>query len=103
MEPLRINKLTREVGLVLISSALILAGCYSHPEEAEQDGQAGTAWRPAGSGGYPYGGHGGYVPVPIAGRSAVTSRPSQGGSSAHASGSVRGGFGATGHAVSAGS
>ncbi len=102
MEPLRSNKLTREVGLVLISSALILGGCYSHPDEAEKDEQAGTAWQPAASGGHSYGGHGGYVPVPIIGRSAVTSWGSQVGSSAHASGSVRGGFGATGHAATAG-
>ncbi len=102
MEPLRINTLTRELGVVLISSSLILAGCYGQPDDAEQDGQAGTAWQPVGSGGHWYGGHGGYYPVPIAGRSAVTSRPTQGGTAAHISGSVRGGFGATGHAVTAG-
>jgi hypothetical protein len=102
MEPPRFNKLTREVGLVLISSSLILGGCYSHRDEEKEDGQAGPAGPPAASGGHSYGGHGGYVPVRIAGRSAVTSGGSQRGGSAQTSGSVRGGFGATGHAATAG-
>jgi hypothetical protein len=88
MEPLRFNKLTREVGLVLISSSLILDGCSSHHDEEKKDEQ-GTA-QPAPTGWHSGGGHGGYVPVPSAGRSA-------------ASGSARGGFGATGHAATAGS
>jgi hypothetical protein len=103
MYPPRFNKLTREVGLVLISSSLILGGCHSHRDEEEKDKQAGPAGQPAFSGGHSYGGHGGYVPVRIAGRSAVTSSGSQRVGSAPASGSVRGGFGTTGHAATAGS
>ena len=103
MEPLRFNKLTREVGLVLISSSLILSGCSSPEDEEEKDEQTGPAQQ-APAGWHSGGGHGGYVPVPIAGRGvAVTSGASQGGSSAPASGSARGGFGATGHAATAGS
>jgi hypothetical protein len=89
MIPLRFNKLTREVALALISSSLILDGCSSHHDEEKKEEQTGTA-QPAPGRWYSGGGHAGYVPVPSAGRSA-------------ASGSVRGGFGATGHAAAAGS
>ena len=89
MKPLRFKKLTREIGLVLISSSLILDGCSRHHDLEKKDEQTGTA-QPAPGRWYSGGGHGGYVPVPSAGRSA-------------ASGSVRGGFGATGHAAAAGS
>jgi hypothetical protein len=103
MEPLRFNKLTREVGLVLISSSLILAGCSSHDDQEKKDELIGPA-QTAPAGWHSGGGHGGYVPVPFAGRSAgMTSGASQGGSAAPASGSARGGFGATGHAATAGS
>lgn len=103
MEPLRFNKLTREVGLVLISSSLTLGGCSSHHDEEKKDEQIG-ATQQAPAGWHSGGGHGVYIPVPIAGRGvAVTSGASQGGSSAPAPGSVRGGFGATGHAATAGS
>jgi hypothetical protein len=103
MEPLRFNKLTREIGLVLISSSLILGGCSRPPDEEKKDEQTGPAQQTP-TGGYSGGSHGGHVPVPIAGRGvAVTSGASQGGTSAPASASVRGGFGATGHAATAGS
>jgi hypothetical protein len=89
MEPLGINKLTREVGLVLISSSLILGGCSRHEDEEKKEEQKGPA-QPARGRWYSGGGHGGYVPMRSAGRSV-------------APGSVRGGFGATGHAAAAGS
>jgi hypothetical protein len=89
MEPLGFNKLTKEVGLLLISSSLILGGCSRAEDEKKKDEQKGPA-QPAPGRGHFGGGHGGYVPVRIGGRSV-------------APGSVRGGFGATGHAAAAGS
>jgi hypothetical protein len=98
MESLRFNKLTKEVGLVLISSSLILSGCTGHQEKKKKDDEDDPA-QPAPTRWHGGGGHGGFAP--IIGRSGSgATRP--GSSPAAGSGSVRGGFGATGHATSAG-
>jgi hypothetical protein len=99
MKPLRFNKLTQKIGLVLISSTLILSGCSRPGEEEKKDDRVAPG-QPAG-GGHAGVGHGGYVPI---GRTAVvTGGGGQGGPAAPAVSSARGGFGATGHAATGGS
>jgi hypothetical protein len=100
MMPLRFDKMTKKIGLVLISSSLILGGCSAPCEDAPKDEQAPPGQRPPGCHGG-RGGHGHAVPmgghpviVPLAGGAAARAAP--------AAGSARGGFGATGHAAGAG-
>ncbi len=99
MKPLRFDRLTREIGLVLISSSLVLGGC-SRPCEDRPPEQQGVPDRPrpdcrGGRGG----GHGGHVPV---GGHGVVVMPGTGGGAAHQPPARRGGFGATGHATAGG-
>jgi hypothetical protein len=91
------SKLSREVGLVLISSSLFLAGCNRHQDEDKKDDDEGPG-QPAPAGWHGGGGHGGYYP--FMGRTGAGL--SGGTGSVSTAGSARGGFGATGHAVSAG-
>jgi hypothetical protein len=97
MDPSRIGRLTREIGLVLISSSLILCGCIADPEEEKKDDQ-----NPANAtAGHHYGGgRGVFIPM---GRSFGATSGTRSGGSAPAAGSARGGFGATGHSAAAGS
>jgi hypothetical protein len=99
--------ITKKIGLVLISSSLILHGCAHHTPEQDpaqegnpeviQGGSGGTHWWYFHSGGgyvggpgFAPGGHSGGVVVSGGGRSGgFTSSPSV---------SARGGFGAAGHA-----
>ena len=100
MKPLRLDKLTKNVGLVLISSSLILGGCEHRcddrpPEQQAVPGQPPPDCRGGGGVrhvGHGYGGHG-FI---------VTHSTGGGGARAPAVGSARGGFGATGHAMSGG-
>src|SRR5262245_43527251 len=108
MKPLRFNRLSKNVGLVLISSSLILGGCARHPEcDPPPEGQpVPEQARPdcrGGAGGH--GGHGGHIQPGsrtvivthgVGGVGGATSRATSAGSS-------RGGFGATGHATADGS
>jgi hypothetical protein len=95
------NKLSKEIGLVLISSSLILAGCRRVPDEVQLD-ENGNPIQPAASGWHSGGGHwGGYYPFIGRTGAGMSGAPSAA-RAASPSGSVRGGFGATGHAVSAG-
>ena len=99
------NKLSKEIGLVLISSSLFLAGCRKIPDEEQKD-ENGNPIQPAAGGMHSGGGHwGGYYPYvgrTGAGMSGTSPSAPAASPSASPSGSVRGGFGATGHAVSAG-
>jgi hypothetical protein len=95
------NKLSKEIGLVLISSSLFLAGCRRISDEEQKD-ENGNPVQPAAGGWHGGGGHwGGYYPF-IGRTGAGLSGTSSGAPAASTSSSVRGGFGATGHAVSAG-
>lgn len=85
MEPLRPNKMTRELGLVLVSSSLILGGCHRQTEdEKKRDEQAGQA----SPGAYPHSGYAGPVHVFIPGRSTVASGGGPRGTAPHSVGSV---------------
>jgi hypothetical protein len=101
MHPSRCGRLTRDIGLVLISSSLILCGCTVRPDDDEkkkkddQDpAQATTGHRSGVSRGFYFG---------TIGRGVGTNGAGRGGGSTSSVGSVRGGFGATGHGVAAGS
>jgi hypothetical protein len=43
MHPSRCGRLTREIGLVLISSSLILCGCRVHPDDEEEKKKKGSS------------------------------------------------------------
>jgi hypothetical protein len=90
----RLHKLSKEVGLVLISSSLFLAGCRRHLDDDKKDDDA-TAGQQTSSGWHGGGGHGVYTPFMGRGDAGVSR-------AGPAAGSARGGFGATGHAASAG-
>ena len=102
MKPLRLDRLTREIGLVLISSSLVLGGC-SHPCDDRPPGDQAVPDQPRADcrGGRAGGGHGGHVPV--GGRPIIVTPGAGGGTRTPAAGSARGGFGATGHATAGGS
>ncbi len=91
------NRLTKQIQLVLISSSLVLAGCAKDCEEEKQDQ---TPQQTTGSSSGSHGGHTGFhhYPVFIHGPAA---RPGTGGAGGHSSigGSTRGGFGASAHGV----
>lgn len=109
------NKMTKKVGLVLISSSLILNGCSHHvpQQDPAQEGQPQVV-QPVGggiqpwwyfhhSGGYVGGGYsGGFHPGTTSHGGGIVSSSGvrSGGGSFKASPSVsaRGGFGASGHA-----
>jgi hypothetical protein len=110
-----VNRLTKEIGLVLISSSLVLHGC-SRPEEPDLVQNPNPQNRPSGTssntwhshpshvpfyhGGY-YGSSGGYRPGSSMGSSGIAGSAAGASSvSSHAGGSARGGFGATGHGAS---
>jgi hypothetical protein len=100
MKLLRFDRLTREIGLVLISSSLVLGGC-SHPcDNRPPDGQAVPGQPRADCRGGHGGGHVGHVPA--GGHGVVVVPGAGGGARAPAAGSGRGGFGATGHATAGG-
>jgi hypothetical protein len=110
-----VNRLTKQICLVLISSSLVLHGCGRSLTEEEkkkrQDEQAAAAGGPSSGSTYGYhpGFHWGYFggprfPSGATGVGVGTSHfsgtgTSPGGRSA-AGASVHGGFGATGHGVS---
>jgi hypothetical protein len=96
-----VNRLTKHISLVLISSSLVLHGCHSRTldeEKKREDGKtpAGGTWG-TGTGGHyiPTGPH--FYHFGGSGSSRVGSSP--GGGSA-AGGSARGGFGGSAHGVS---
>ena len=107
--------MTKKVGLVLISSSLILNGCSHHspiqepnPEQQVVNGGGGSSWwyfhhsggyvGPGYSPGY-VGGYSGFHPGTTTRiSSSTTSVRSGGGFRASSSVSARGGFGASGHA-----
>ncbi len=76
------NKSTKAISLVLMGSALALAGCSSRTDEEEEDRVA--------QGGHHR--HGGFIPVIIPGSRGGVSR----GGSVSAGASARGGFGGIG-------
>lgn len=79
------NRLTKQISLVLISSSLVLAGCRQQPppgKEKEKD-------NPTGGSGF----HGGYHP-------SVGGGSRSGTSSSGVTGSSRGGFGSSSAGVS---
>jgi hypothetical protein len=99
-----VNRLTKKIGLVLISSSLVLSGCTLHEEEtAERDN--GPWGKGSGTGGGSNSGsfssyHHSYSPgyrqfSNVGGHPGATSFSSYGGG-AHG-GSSRGGFGASAH------
>ncbi len=90
-----INRLSKEVGLVLISSSLFLAGCR-RPQDKDRKDDANCPGQS--SGWHGSGGHWGTYPY--MGRSGAGIG---GAASGVAAGSARGGFGATGHAAGVGS
>jgi hypothetical protein len=101
MKPPRLDKLTKNVGLVLISSSLILGGCDHRCDDRPPGQQAVPGQPPAdchGGGGVRHGGHGYVVGHGVI----VMHSTGGGGAPAPAVGSARGGFGATGHAMSGG-
>ena len=100
--------ITKKVGLVLISSSLILHGCAHHTPEQDPNQDApqpvvqggGMHWWYFHSGGYS-GGSGGFVPgTPGTSGGVVVSGGGRtsGGFTSSSSVSARGGFGAAGHA-----
>jgi hypothetical protein len=101
-----VNRLTKQISLVLISSSLILHGCYSDPldeeKKKEEEKQAAAApGTPGGSHGIPHGHY--HRSTPFFFHSGG-SRPSPTGSSSGvrstAGSSARGGFGGAAHGVS---
>lgn len=110
MHPLRPNRLTKKIGLVLIGSSMILSGCGHHHEEVPAD--AVTVIDPTPSFWYFHSGGGGvyhhYVPHPypvtVGGSSSFVSRSGtiSGFKSSASVSSVRGGFGSMGHSATAG-
>lgn len=90
--------LTRDLGLVLISSSLVLGGCDGPSADDEKDEQAGASGGATGVGARPFIGRGGGFFGPVMG----SGRGGQGGVAAPASASARGGFGGTGQAAAAG-
>jgi hypothetical protein len=103
--------LTKKVGLVLIGSSLILSGCGPHNPPNPEEQPAAVVYDATPHWWYFHSGGGGvyhhYVPVPAGstyGHTVVSGGRSTGGFKASASvTSVRGGFGAMGHAATAGS
>ncbi len=97
------NRLTKQISLVLVSSSLVLHGCHSEPvAEAEKtEEEKAAAAGPAGQGstsGHPH--HWG--PHFFHGSRGISSSPgarSSAGSRFSAGGSTRGGFGASAHGV----
>jgi hypothetical protein len=91
------NRFTKQISLVLISSSLILHGCEEQPEkDQKKDGNS-----PASSSGSSHAYHGvgsHYVPVFHSTGSGISSM--SGRSSGSISSSSRGGFGSTAHGVS---
>ena len=103
------NRLTKQIGLVLISSSLVLLGC-SEPEDPElaenpnsqnpYSDASNSTWNSSGSS---Y--HGGYSGSPGGYRPGLSMAPAggpgfrSGGSSfsSYSGGSIRGGFGASAH------
>jgi hypothetical protein len=98
-----VNRLTKKIGLVLISSSLVLSGCARHEDEIAErdDGRWGKdSAAPSGShagSSFPY--HNSYIP---GFHQFSSSRPGTNSFSSHAggsySGSSRGGFGGSAHA-----
>jgi hypothetical protein len=101
-----VNRLTKHISLVLISSSLILHGCHSEPTDEEKKGENAPSVTPgtAGSGSHYYhsGPHffhtGGYRSG-----TSVSSGSSRSGSStgthSSAGSSSRGGFGGSAHGI----
>lgn len=110
MKPLRLNRLSKTVGLCLIGSSLILNGCQHRYPSTEEQQQAvasgGSHVHP--SWWYFYhsgvsGGSGGAVGGGSSGSFVSSGRTVSGFKSSASVASVRGGFGASAHAISAGS
>jgi hypothetical protein len=99
MHPDRCGRLTRDIGLVLISSSLILSGCRVRPDDEEKKKKDDQDPAQAVTSHHSGGGHGIFFPI---GRGVGVSGVGRGGVATSA-GSVRGGFGATGHGVAASS
>ena len=87
------NRLTKQISLVLISSSLILHGCQQPPDKDERkDGNAPASY----GAGYSYHG-GGYHFFPFFHSGGVSSV--SGGRTGAISSSARGGFGSSAHGV----
>jgi hypothetical protein len=101
-----VNRLTKQISLVLISSSLILHGCHTEtPEEEkkkEEDKAAAAAPGTTGTGGghyyHSYRSRPFFFPIGGWGSSRVGSSP--GVRSGSVGGSVRGGFGGAAHGAS---
>lgn len=100
------NRITKKISLVLISSSLILHGCHSEPLEEEKKEEEKQAAAASGTTAY-HGSHGHYHrSTPFffhSGGSSRTSTGFQSGSSpgvhSTAGSSARGGFGGSSHGV----
>lgn len=104
------SKMSKKIGLCLISSSLILNGCSRHVPPQDQQGVVSTnagVVAPSGGGSsstwwyfHSVGGHSGFAPgtTSHAGKSGgFTSSGKSGGFTSSPSVSARGGFGAAGH------
>ena len=99
------NRLTKQISLVLISSSLVLHGCYSDPVEEEKKKEEEKFASTPGSPGTPNSTSGGHYhhwgPHFFYGGSGISSRVgSSTGFRSSAGSSVRGGFGGSAHGVS---
>lgn len=97
------NRLTKKIGLVLISSSLVLSGCGQNESEDAEGGDASwgkdSAAGSAGSGSH-VGNFSSHSPFYTPGYQHYSnggSHPSTGFFSSFSGGSVRGGFGASAH------
>ncbi len=100
MKTFVMNKSSREIGLVLVSSTLILVGCGRDSDDEDEEPTAPAAGgtspvvRPIGGVGRGF--------FPMSGPIGTTGRGGQAGGSSAETGSARGGFGTAGHAAGAG-